>query len=81
MSASEIPKMGGEFLLCYYSNNLQSIVGISEPFQVIHLEALINVDAIFFFLNIYLFSSASEHSCVNSGKVAAEGILKRICPS
>lgn len=48
MSASEIPKMGGEFLLCYYSNNLQSIVGISEPFQVIHLEALINVDVIFF---------------------------------
>nr|XP_030143937.3 inositol polyphosphate 5-phosphatase K isoform X1 [Taeniopygia guttata] len=34
MSASEIPKMGGEFLLCYYSNNLQSIVGISEPFQI-----------------------------------------------
>ncbi|NWW78864.1 INP5K phosphatase, partial [Climacteris rufus] len=34
LSASEIPKMGGEFLLCYYSNNLQSIVGISEPFQV-----------------------------------------------
>ncbi|XP_038013634.1 inositol polyphosphate 5-phosphatase K isoform X1 [Motacilla alba alba] len=34
MSASEIPKMGGEFLLCYFSNNLQSIVGISEPFQI-----------------------------------------------
>ncbi|NXQ40566.1 INP5K phosphatase, partial [Catharus fuscescens] len=34
MSASEIPRKGGEFLLCYYSNNLQSIVGISEPFQV-----------------------------------------------
>ncbi|XP_077044705.1 inositol polyphosphate 5-phosphatase K isoform X1 [Agelaius phoeniceus] len=34
MSASEIPKMGGEYLLCYFSNNLQSIVGISEPFQI-----------------------------------------------
>ncbi|NWV90621.1 INP5K phosphatase, partial [Machaerirhynchus nigripectus] len=34
MSTSEIAKMGGEFLLCYYSNNLHSIVGISEPFQV-----------------------------------------------
>ncbi|XP_033374806.1 inositol polyphosphate 5-phosphatase K isoform X1 [Parus major] len=34
MSASEIPKAGGEFLLCYYSNNLQSIAGISEPFQI-----------------------------------------------
>ncbi|NXH47645.1 INP5K phosphatase, partial [Dicaeum eximium] len=34
MSASEIPRSGGQFLLCYYSNNLQSIVGISEPFQV-----------------------------------------------
>lgn len=79
MSASEIPKMGGEFLLCYYSNNLQSIVGISEPFQVIHLEALINVDVIFLKIFI-LFLYASEHSCVNSEKVAAEGILKRICP-
>ncbi|KAL2297317.1 hypothetical protein Nmel_016616 [Mimus melanotis] len=34
MSASEIPRTGGEFLLCYFSNNLQSIVGISEPFQI-----------------------------------------------
>ncbi|NWR48332.1 INP5K phosphatase, partial [Regulus satrapa] len=34
ISASEIPKTGGEFLLCYYSNTMQSIVGISEPFQV-----------------------------------------------
>ncbi|XP_069647390.1 inositol polyphosphate 5-phosphatase K isoform X2 [Haliaeetus albicilla] len=34
MSAAEIPDMGGEFLLCYYSNNLQSIVGISQPFQI-----------------------------------------------
>ncbi|OXB70909.1 UNVERIFIED_CONTAM: hypothetical protein H355_008215 [Colinus virginianus] len=41
MSAAEIPDVGGEFLLGYYSNNLQSIVGISQPFQVIYLEALI----------------------------------------
>ncbi|XP_035756572.1 inositol polyphosphate 5-phosphatase K isoform X2 [Egretta garzetta] len=34
MSAAEIPDVGGEFLLCYYSNNLQSIVGISQPFQI-----------------------------------------------
>lgn len=47
MSAAEIPDMGGEFLLCYYSNNLQSIVGISQPFQVMYLEALIKVDVIF----------------------------------
>lgn len=44
MSAAEIPDVGGEFLLCYYSNNLQSIVGISQPFQVIYWEALINCD-------------------------------------
>lgn len=47
MSAAEIPDMGGEFLLCYYSNNLQSIVGLSQPFQVIYLETLVNVDVIF----------------------------------
>ncbi|KAM4648362.1 inositol polyphosphate 5-phosphatase K isoform 4-T4 [Amazona ochrocephala] len=34
MSAAEIPDVGGEFLLCYYSNNLQSVVGISQPFQI-----------------------------------------------
>ncbi|XP_030328234.1 inositol polyphosphate 5-phosphatase K isoform X1 [Strigops habroptila] len=34
MSAAEIPDAGGEFLLCFYSNNLQSIVGISQPFQI-----------------------------------------------
>ncbi|XP_069729818.1 inositol polyphosphate 5-phosphatase K isoform X2 [Phaenicophaeus curvirostris] len=34
MSAAEIPDLGGEFLLCYYSNNLQAIVGISQPFQI-----------------------------------------------
>ncbi|XP_068512506.1 inositol polyphosphate 5-phosphatase K isoform X1 [Anas acuta] len=34
MSAAEIPDAGGEFLLCYYSNNLQAIVGISQPFQI-----------------------------------------------
>lgn len=60
MSAAEIPDMGGEFLLCYYSNNFQSIVGISQPFQVIYLEALINID-LFLFL---LLSCASEHRCV-----------------
>lgn len=47
MSAAEIPDMGGEFLLCYYSKNLQSIVGISQPFQVMYLEALIYVYVIF----------------------------------
>ncbi|XP_009674199.2 inositol polyphosphate 5-phosphatase K isoform X2 [Struthio camelus] len=34
MNAEEIPDMGGEFVLCYYSNNMQSIVGISQPFQI-----------------------------------------------
>ncbi|NXA35321.1 INP5K phosphatase, partial [Eudromia elegans] len=34
MNAEEIPNMGGEFVLCYYSNNMQSIVGISQPFQI-----------------------------------------------
>ncbi|XP_057255471.1 inositol polyphosphate 5-phosphatase K isoform X2 [Pezoporus wallicus] len=34
MSAAEIPDAGGEFLLCFYSNNLQSVVGVSQPFQI-----------------------------------------------
>ncbi|XP_040471229.1 inositol polyphosphate 5-phosphatase K isoform X2 [Falco naumanni] len=44
MSAAEIPDMGGEFFLCYYSNNLQSIVGISEPFQIQPNRSLIEKD-------------------------------------
>ncbi|XP_043910283.1 inositol polyphosphate 5-phosphatase K isoform X2 [Protopterus annectens] len=34
ISAEEIPVQGGEFILCYYSNKMQSIAGISQPFQV-----------------------------------------------
>ncbi|XP_041664565.1 inositol polyphosphate 5-phosphatase Ka isoform X2 [Cheilinus undulatus] len=30
----EIPVQGGECVLCYYCNSLQSIIGISEPFRV-----------------------------------------------
>ncbi|XP_026872703.2 inositol polyphosphate 5-phosphatase K isoform X1 [Electrophorus electricus] len=30
----ELPKESGDFMLCYYSNNMSSIVGITEPFQI-----------------------------------------------
>lgn len=31
---SNIPATEDEFLLCYYSNSLRSVVGISRPFQI-----------------------------------------------
>uniref|UniRef100_A0A3B4DQ68 Inositol polyphosphate-5-phosphatase Ka n=1 Tax=Pygocentrus nattereri TaxID=42514 RepID=A0A3B4DQ68_PYGNA len=34
VSKEEIPVVGGDCVLCYYSSNLQCIVGISEPFKV-----------------------------------------------
>ncbi|MEE6469239.1 hypothetical protein FKM82_008548 [Ascaphus truei] len=34
IGADEIPLDGGEFLLCYYCHNLQSLAGISQPFQI-----------------------------------------------
>ncbi|XP_036005725.1 inositol polyphosphate 5-phosphatase Ka isoform X1 [Fundulus heteroclitus] len=34
MSKEEIPVRGGECVLCYYSNSLRCIIGISEPFKV-----------------------------------------------
>uniref|UniRef100_A0A8D0GT53 Inositol polyphosphate-5-phosphatase K n=1 Tax=Sphenodon punctatus TaxID=8508 RepID=A0A8D0GT53_SPHPU len=34
LNADEIPHAGGEFLLGYYSHNMQSIAGISQPFQI-----------------------------------------------
>ncbi|XP_027717656.1 inositol polyphosphate 5-phosphatase K isoform X2 [Vombatus ursinus] len=34
INASGFPEEGGEFLLSYYSNNLQAVVGLSEPFQI-----------------------------------------------
>lgn len=33
----ELPKGSGDFILGYYSNNMSTIVGVTEPFQVIIL--------------------------------------------
>ncbi|KAG9351643.1 hypothetical protein JZ751_022894 [Albula glossodonta] len=41
VSKEEIPLLGGEYLLCYYSSNMQSIVGISPPFQIQESKAAI----------------------------------------
>ncbi|KAM9857781.1 inositol polyphosphate 5-phosphatase K [Aulostomus maculatus] len=30
----ELPKGSGDFILCYYSNNMSTIVGVTEPFQI-----------------------------------------------
>ncbi|KAM9211018.1 inositol polyphosphate 5-phosphatase K isoform 1-T1 [Dugong dugon] len=34
INISNIPETEDQFLLCYYSNNLHSVVGISKPFQI-----------------------------------------------
>uniref|UniRef100_A0A8C1L0G4 Inositol polyphosphate-5-phosphatase Ka n=1 Tax=Cyprinus carpio TaxID=7962 RepID=A0A8C1L0G4_CYPCA len=34
VNKDEIPVLGGECVLCYYSSSLQCIVGISQPFKV-----------------------------------------------
>ncbi|XP_048221602.1 inositol polyphosphate 5-phosphatase K isoform X1 [Perognathus longimembris pacificus] len=34
INISDIPKTENEFLLCYYSNSLNSVVGISKPFKI-----------------------------------------------
>lgn len=36
INISDIPETEDQFLLCYYSNNLRSVVGISNPFKVRH---------------------------------------------
>uniref|UniRef100_A0AAY4ERF6 Inositol polyphosphate-related phosphatase domain-containing protein n=2 Tax=Denticeps clupeoides TaxID=299321 RepID=A0AAY4ERF6_9TELE len=41
VSKDEIPLLGGDFLLCYYSSNLQCILGISEPFRIQESKAAI----------------------------------------
>lgn len=75
MSAAEIPDAGGEFLLCYYSNNLQAIVGISQPFQVIHLEALIN-----FGWDFYMHLNVGVCNWVNSmGDGSSNNCKKCMC--
>ncbi|MEQ2213801.1 hypothetical protein XENOCAPTIV_021181, partial [Xenoophorus captivus] len=30
----ELPKCSGDFILGYYSNNMSTIVGVTEPFQI-----------------------------------------------
>lgn len=39
----ELPKGSGDFILGYYSNNMSSIVGVTEPFQVIATHCLFDV--------------------------------------
>lgn len=34
MDRNDIPLLGGEYVLGYYSTNLQSIIGLSANFQV-----------------------------------------------
>lgn len=34
INISDVPETEDQFLLCYYSNNLHSVVGISQPFKV-----------------------------------------------
>ncbi|XP_078083804.1 phosphatidylinositol 4,5-bisphosphate 5-phosphatase A [Mustelus asterias] len=34
-SEESMPKGTGEYILCYYSNNFNTIVGVTEPFQII----------------------------------------------
>ncbi|XP_032899584.1 phosphatidylinositol 4,5-bisphosphate 5-phosphatase A isoform X1 [Amblyraja radiata] len=34
-SEDSMPKGTGEYILCYYSNNSNTIVGVTEPFQII----------------------------------------------
>ncbi|XP_030078118.1 inositol polyphosphate 5-phosphatase K isoform X2 [Microcaecilia unicolor] len=34
INADEIPRGGGKFVLCYYCHNIQSLTGISQPFQI-----------------------------------------------
>nr|XP_021518252.1 inositol polyphosphate 5-phosphatase K [Meriones unguiculatus] len=36
INLSAIPDTEDQFLLCYYSNNLHSVVGISQPFKIPH---------------------------------------------
>ncbi|XP_069766481.1 inositol polyphosphate 5-phosphatase Ka isoform X2 [Narcine bancroftii] len=35
LSGEDIPQAGGEFVLCYYSSNIDSIVGVSSLFQIV----------------------------------------------
>ncbi|XP_062815792.1 inositol polyphosphate 5-phosphatase K isoform X3 [Anolis carolinensis] len=35
LGAEELPSSGGEFLLGYFSNQMQSLVGLSQPFQIL----------------------------------------------
>lgn len=52
----EIPLLGGEFVLGYYSTNMQSIIGLSANFQVSvqlqHLWSYLHVSV----PNYYLFT-------------------------
>ncbi|XP_016119269.1 inositol polyphosphate 5-phosphatase K-like [Sinocyclocheilus grahami] len=46
VNKDEIPVLGGECVLCYYSSNLQCIVGISQPFKVSNILLLYFITAV-----------------------------------
>ncbi|GAA6084150.1 inositol polyphosphate 5-phosphatase Ka isoform X1 [Tachysurus ichikawai] len=60
VSKEEIPVVGGKCVLCYYSSNLQCIVGISEPFQVHESQAAIEEG--FLLENVNSFTMSPEIS-------------------
>ncbi|XP_038183326.1 inositol polyphosphate 5-phosphatase K [Arvicola amphibius] len=46
INISDVPETEDQFLLCYYSNNLHSIVGISQPFKI-PLRCFLRDDALY----------------------------------
>ncbi|OBS83607.1 hypothetical protein A6R68_22408 [Neotoma lepida] len=46
INISDVPESEDQFLLCYYSNNLHSIVGISQPFKI-PLRCFLRDDALY----------------------------------
>lgn len=61
-SEEDLPRDPGEYILGYYSNNTNSIVGVTEPFQVhtaltqLHSHLISNAN-----ISLHAHLSSSEH--------------------
>lgn len=72
----ELPKGSGDFILGYYSNNMSTIVGVTEPFQVI-IPRLFRISPdssrqLCLTVQIQLPSVGPEHSSSDSSDFSSE---------
>uniref|UniRef100_A0A8C1JSA3 Phosphatidylinositol 4,5-bisphosphate 5-phosphatase A n=1 Tax=Cyprinus carpio TaxID=7962 RepID=A0A8C1JSA3_CYPCA len=62
-SEEDLPRDPGEYILGYYSNNTNSIVGVTEPFQVHTALTQLHSDSYRMLILVYMHNSVAPSGC------------------